>query len=376
LHHCEFAITILRLIIAVLIQYRLGHGIFSADGTQWERARTILRPQFTRDQVGDLNMEERHVKNLLHAISSRSGVQSDIVDLQPLFFRLSMDSASEFLFGQSTNTQLSALSEEALLKNAEDTEFVKAFEACNRRIMMAMLLNEQYALFLTKSFKDKCRLCHRYIDKFVRKALDQKEDISPKDEPERYVFAEKLANETTDAAEIRNQLLSILVAGRDTTASLMSFLFIMLSQHPEVFNKLRKLIIEEFGTFSDPKNISFASLKGCTYLQWCLSETLRLHPPLPWNSRRSTRDTSLPRGGGKDGMSPVFVPKGTETVYLVWLMQREPDIWGEDAEDFRPERWQTHKFGGFEYLPFNGGPRYVICHRARENRRVYILTSK
>jgi cytochrome P450 len=173
LHHCEFAITILRLIIAVLIQYRLGHGIFSADGTQWERARTILRPQFTRDQVGDLNMEERHVKNLLHAISSKSGDQSEIVDLQPLFFRLSMDSASEFLFGQSTNTQLSALSEEALLKNAEDTEFVKAFEACNRRIMMAMLLNEQYALFLTKSFKDKCRLCHRYIDKFVRKALDR-----------------------------------------------------------------------------------------------------------------------------------------------------------------------------------------------------------
>lgn len=355
------------LIAAVLIHYRLGHGIFSADGKQWERARTILRPQFTRDQVGDLNMEERHVQSLLHAISSKSGAQSDIVDLQPLFFRLSMDSASEFLFGQSTNTQLSALSEEALLKNTEDTEFVKAFEACNRRIMMAMLLNEQYALFLTKSFKDKCRLCHRYIDKFVRKALNQKENISSKDEPERYVFAEKLAKETTDAAEIRNQLLSILVAGRDTTASLMSFLFIMLSQHPEVFNKLRKLIIKEFGTFSDPKNISFASLKGCTYLQWCLSETLRLHPPLPWNSRRSTRDTSLPRGGGKDGMSPVFVPKGTETVYLVWLMQREPDIWGEDAENFRPERWQNHKFGGFEYLPFNGGPRYVICHRAHEH---------
>lgn len=270
-----------------------------------------------------------------------------------------MDSASEFLFGQSTNTQLSTLSEESSLKNAEDTEFVESFEACQHRIMMAMLLNEFYGLIQTKDFLNKCRLCHRYIDKFVHKALrrNEKADEADTGDRQRYIFAESLAKETSDAAELRDQLLSILIAGRDTTAAFMSFLFIMLAKHPDVFEKLRNTIINDFGTFQDPRNISFASLKSCSYLQWCINETLRLFPSLPWNSRRSTRDTSLPSGGGEDGQSPIFVPKGTETVYIVWLMQRQPEIWGEDADEFKPERWKDRRTSGFEYLPFNGGPR-------------------
>ena len=301
------------------------------------------------------------MQNMLRALPSQASAQSDVVDLQPLFFRLTMDSASEFLFGQSTNTQLSALSEEDSVKNAEDTEFVETFEACQHRIMMAMLLNEFYALIQTKGFMNKCRLCHRYIDKFVHKALRRHEKVDHlhTNEKERYIFADNLAKETTDSIEIRDQLLSILIAGRDTTAAFLSFLFLMLAQHPDVFNKLRTIIIQDFGTFSHPRNISFASLKACSYLQWCLNETLRLYPPVPWNSRRSTRDTSLPSGGGADGRSPIFVPKGTETVYIVWLMQRQSEFWGPDADAFRPERWQDHKYGGFEYLPFNGGPRYV-----------------
>ncbi|KAF2019217.1 cytochrome P450 52A12, partial [Aaosphaeria arxii CBS 175.79] len=338
----------------------LGHGIFSADGEQWERARALLRPQFSRDQVSDLELEERHVQNLLRALPTECGAWSEVVDLQPLFFRLTMDSASEFLFGQSTNIQLSALSKEASSQNAEDTEFVRSFEACQERIMMAMLLNEHYALLETKGFMDKCRLCHRYIDQFVHKALNRRKDRQQDQQikKEKYVFADSLANETNDPIEIRSQLLSILVAGRDTTAALLSFFFLMLAQHPVVFNKLRTIIIEDFGTFESPRDISFERLKACSYLQWCINETLRLFPSVPWNSRRSTRDTSLPSGGGEDGHSPIFVPKGTEVVYIVWLMQRQPEFWGPDADAFRPERWQNRKHG-FEYLPFNGGPR--IC---------------
>jgi cytochrome P450 len=345
-------------------KHRLGHGIFSADGERWERARAILRPQFSRNQVSDLDLEERHVQNMLQAFPAKDGGWSEVTDLQPLFLRLTMDSASEFLFGQSTNTQLSAQSAEASAKNAEDTAFVESFEACQRRIMMAMLLNEFYSLIETKSFMDKCRLCHRYIDKFVHTALSRHEkgggsgDEVPQGQKEKYIFADSLARETNDPIEMRDQLLSILIAGRDTTASLLSFLFLVLAQHPAVFSKLRTTILEDFGTFQSPKNISFAGLKACSYLQWCLNETLRLYPPVPWNSRRSTRDTSLPRGGGEDSLSPIFVPKGTETVYIVWLMQRQPEIWGPDADEFRPERWRDFKHGsGFEYLPFNGGPR-------------------
>jgi cytochrome P450 len=67
-------------------------------------------------------------------------------------------------------------------------------------------------------------------------------------------------------------------------------------------------------------------------------------------------DTTLPVGGGPDGKSPIFVKKGQIVVYQVYTMQRRTDLYGEDALEFKPERWETLR-PGWNYLPFNGGPR-------------------
>lgn len=69
-------------------------------------------------------------------------------------------------------------------------------------------------------------------------------------------------------------------------------------------------------------------------------------------------DTVLPLGGGPDGKSPLFIPKGRLVSWSLYTMHRRKDLYGDDAEDFRPERWDTLR-PGWEYLPFNGGPR--IC---------------
>lgn len=86
---------------------------------------------------------------------------------------------------------------------------------------------------------------------------------------------------------------------------------------------------------------------------------LRLFPPVPINFRVSATDTSLPVGGGPDGKSPIYIKKGTAVTYIVYAMHRRKDIWGPDADSFRPERWEENAKRGWEYLPFNGGPR--IC---------------
>jgi hypothetical protein len=70
-------------------------------------------------------------------------------------------------------------------------------------------------------------------------------------------------------------------------------------------------------------------------------------------------DCVLPLGGGPDGKSPIFIPKGGVIVYSVWAMGRNKQFFGEDALEFRPERWETLR-PGWEYLPFNGGPRICI----------------
>lgn len=85
---------------------------------------------------------------------------------------------------------------------------------------------------------------------------------------------------------------------------------------------------------------------------------LRLHPVVPSNSRVALADSVIPIGGGPKGKDPVFVPKGDIVVYTAYAMHRRKDYYGEDADEFKPERWESLR-PGWEYLPFNGGPR--IC---------------
>lgn len=89
---------------------------------------------------------------------------------------------------------------------------------------------------------------------------------------------------------------------------------------------------------------------------------LRLYPSVPVNGRAALKTTTLPVGGGEDGKAPVLVRRGEAVGYSVYVMHRRKDIYGEDAEEFRPERWEGDalKDIGYAYLPFNGGPRLCL----------------
>jgi cytochrome P450 len=84
-----------------------------------------------------------------------------------------------------------------------------------------------------------------------------------------------------------------------------------------------------------------------------------VHPVVPANGRQAVVDTCIPLGGGPEGLDPLFVPAGGIVAYNTFAMHRRTDLFGDDAEEFRPERWEKLR-PGWEYLPFNGGPRICI----------------
>ncbi|KAL2072294.1 hypothetical protein VTL71DRAFT_11637 [Oculimacula yallundae] len=345
----------------------LGNGIFTEDGAGWEHSRAMMRPQFAREQISDLALTERHVQNMMRAIdvNPKNDRWTDHIDLQVLFFRLTLDSATEFLFGESVDSQVRLLpsyrDETEKTPGASSADFAAAFDSSQMALSQRARFGDKYYLSNSKKFRDDCKICHEFIDHFVRLALskDLREKELESGSKEKYVFLEALATQTQDPIELRSQLLNILLAGRDTTASLLGWLFLSLARDPARYTKLRNIVIDEFGTYDNPKEITFAKLKACQYLQHCNNEALRLYPVVPINGRFANKDTTLPRGGGRDGKSKIFIPKGASVDYSVHVMHHRKDLWGEDAEEFKPERWQNRR-PGWDFLPFNGGPRICI----------------
>ena len=179
----------------------------------------------------------------------------------------------------------------------------------------------------------------------------------------RYILLRELISQTNDTIKIRSELLNILFAGRDTTASFLSNLWFELSKRPDVCATLRREVGSTFRNGERPE--SFEQLKNMRYLRAVLNESLRLYPIIPNNNRTALEDTILPLGGGEDGQSPCFVPKGRVVGFDIYTMHRRKDLYGEDADVFKPERWldSEDKKGlrpGWAYLPFNGGPRNCI----------------
>lgn len=341
----------------------LGNGIFTQSAADWKHSRDMMRPQFTRDQVSDLDLEERHVQNMMSALDAR--LQGDgwttVVDLQDLFFRLTLDSATEFLLGESADSQLQHIPGYSRARNSSadlhGVDFAWAFDRGQLALATRARFGPMYWLYTSREFRECIRQCNTFMDHYVRKALDRstREKAPGKEEggKPRYVFMDALAEQTRDPEELRSQTMHILLAGRDTTASMLGWLFMLLSRDPARYKKLRDIVLDEFGTYSNPKDITFAKLKSCQYLQHCNNETLRLFPVVPINARWAYKDTTLPVGGGPDGKSPVFVPKGCSVEYSVHALHHRGDIWGPDVEEFIPERWENRKVG-WEYVPFNG----------------------
>jgi cytochrome P450 len=332
-----------------------------------------LRPQFTREQISQLDLEEEHVQKAMEALPVAANGWTASTDIQSIFFRLTIDSATEFLFGESVESQMGALHG---LNRPED-KFASYFDRSQWVAAQRARFEKLSWMVNNKETRHSDKQVHDFVDKFVNNALAAAKtagEKAPVDEEKstRYVFLDALVSMTHDPIELRSQLLNILLAGRDTTASLLSWTFLMLARHPEVFRKLRKTIISEFGTYSSPRNITFATLKSCQYLQYCMNETLRLYPVVPFNRRSATRDTSLPRGGGPDGLSPIFIRKGQHVLYSTHVMHHRKDLWGPDAEEFKPERWASRK-AGWEYIPFNGGPRICIGQQFALTEAGYVL---
>jgi cytochrome P450 len=205
----------------------------------------------------------------------------------------------------------------------------------------------------------------RTMEEFILPFIDQTLAI-PSEELEKltksdrsFSFLHHLANHSRDPKVIRDQIVAVMLAARDTTAATLSWTFYLLANYPQKWQRLRQEVLSAVGKENAP---TYADLKDMRYLRYTVLETLRLYPAIPLNVRTALEDTTLPGGPGKPN---IAVLEGDTVSYQPYMIHRRKDMYPPVSDDFAdielfsPERWFSWQPKSWEYIPFNGGPRIV-----------------
>ena len=212
----------------------IGKAVQASNGEVWAHGRAILRPAFNKANLSNMSLFEEHFQNLRKKIPD----DGQTVDLHPLLHSLTMDVATDVLFGESTY----------LLKSEENIEIERAYDAVNRGVI-------------------------ERAEKYIEKALAVKESSADGEDGQKsYEFIRELAKETDDITFIRDQILGALSAGRNTTASLMSFLFYLLARNPDKQEILRREI-----TTLNGFPPTYEELKNLVYLRRVIDESMKCY---------------------------------------------------------------------------------------------------
>ncbi|XP_052184806.1 cytochrome P450 94C1-like [Diospyros lotus] len=327
----------------------LGRGIFNVDGDSWKFQRKMASLELgsvsIRLHAFDIVTSEIQSR-LLPLLSSAANDENLVLDLQDVFRRLSFDTICKFSFG---------LDPGCLEKSLPDSSFAEAFDLASKlsaeRAMTASpviwkvkrLLNMGSEKRLKEAIKDINNLADEVIKNRRKVGFSNREDL-----------LSRFMGSVDDDKYLRDIVVSFLLAGRDTVASALTTFFWLLANHPEVESAILEESDRVIGATEEPA--SFEHVREMPYLQAALHESMRLYPPVQYDSKFCLEDDVLPDG--------TFVRKGSRVTYHPYAMGRMERVWGPDCLEFKPERWLQ---GGvfrpanlFKYPVFQAGLRVCL----------------
>ncbi|XP_044469685.1 alkane hydroxylase MAH1-like [Mangifera indica] len=346
------------------------HGVFNSDFEEWKSQIKTIRDFLSHKKFHQLTEKTIPgiIKNQLVPVLEHISKQNAAVDLQDLFKRYTFDFASIISTGFNPKT-LCIEFPEIPFSNAMDDACEAIFY---RHIMPESWWKLQRWLGIGKERKYSNSI--KTVDEFAMKQISIRRAILSKSMKIMEVEEEESFNllnlyfsgheisgaALTDEKIIKDNLIGFIFATEDTSRTALSWFFWLISQNPSVEMKIREELRRNLPQEEDKEGRVFwhlDELNRLVYLHAALCESLRLFPPAPFEIRTPMHEDSLPSGQNVNPNTPVIV--------CSYAMGRMAWIWGDDCEEFKPERWITED-GGIKHYPqhkflaFNARPRVCL----------------
>lgn len=318
-----------------------GLLLSSSDDPRWGVAHRVLRAPFSSRGVRGLFPLMRQQATLLVEALEREVGHGGIAHIDCWVTKMAFETIAVCGLGTSFGS----------FADGKEHPFIAAFDGVMRGLRVFSLLPSFARFFMTRSL-GQFRSDAKVLRDTCRDVVQQRRDRGP-DESGRSDLLDLMLGEQdpqtgqrmTEEMIIDNVMI-FLLAGQDSTAAAMATLLCYLASCPEAKAKLLKEIDE---VLPDGGEVQWEDLASLTYLDMCIKETLRLVPPAGAVARTAQGDQLL---GGR-----WRVPDGTVVMVSIMAVHHDTKVWGPDAADFRPERWEAGQPHKFAYMPFAWGPR-------------------
>ena len=195
----------------------LGNGIFAQEGLTWKHSRELLRKQFVRAQYQNLDHFREHVDNLIAHLPLEG-----VIDLQPLFFNLTLDTTTALLLGKSVYSLRADVDQDY-----ENKLFAESFTIAQEGLAKRFRIAPWHFFYNPPKFQRACSNVHRFVERYIREGHMHNETNAFGEES--HSFMVQVAKESASNEDLRDQLLNVLLAGRDTTACCLSWTLYVLN---------------------------------------------------------------------------------------------------------------------------------------------------
>jgi cytochrome P450 len=308
----------------------LGNGLMVSEGDVWKRQRRMIQPAFNHESIRPLTELITAVNVALCKKWQLAAQKNEGVNVTRDVSTMALEVVLRFIFGEDyeqVRVQFDLLSQE----KARDMAFARSFRALGKIILQLM---------------DRRRKDRRTSADALGMLMEARDPLN---------------DQLMRDSQLIDEVLTLIVAGHETTASTLSWTWYLISQHPNVQQKLSDELNQH--TFC-----GFDDLAKFPYARQIIEEAMRLYPAGWLLTRKALRD---------DWLGDYFVPKGTEIYIAPYFIQRNPKIWDE-PDRFNPDRFQTQNSKHRHRLatiPFSAGPRNCIgVHFARIEMQIHLMT--
>ena len=317
------------------LEFILGRGLLTNEGQPWQTQRQLIQPAFRHENISNYAgiMAASAAEHLARWYDERT------CDVHEEMAALTLDIVTKSLFG-------SKLSHDARAIGTDVAAYMDRFFS---QAALSFLLPDGFPIPKSPRLLRLRSHLNQVIFSIIR---DRRQSSVPAtDLLQTLLTAADDAGHRMDDVQLRDEIMTLFLAGHETTANALSWTWYLLAQNPVIERNLH----DELDGVLASRAPSFADLPRLAYCEMVIKESMRLFPPAWGIGRRALRAIDL-RG--------YRIPKGTNVFILQWLTHRDPRFFPEPLR-FDPERWRSDPVRSglmprFAYFPFGGGPRVCI----------------